>query len=155
MLPPLPSVIAAISAGASAARLHDNCLFGCGFVLPAQQQRDRNSIGTWQRLLVPPGKRLMRSQTFLGFPCHLGEQRLRSAPRHSWQEQSLDPKLRDAPVPESSWVCSVCEPGTGLSACTRVPVGEKNKTEQKPGLQHHSTGTIYLAVCENRWISAL
>lgn len=81
-----------------------------------------NIIGTWRGLLFPPGKRLMCSQTLLGFTCHLGQQRLRSAPRNSWQEQSLDPELCDAPVSKSSWVWSASKPGTGLSACMHAHV---------------------------------
>lgn len=106
-----------------------------------------NPIGTWQGLLIPPGKRLMCSQTFWGFLCHLGQQRLWSAPRNSWQGQSPDPKLRDAPVSRSSWVWSVSAPGTGLSACVCVrEAREREKTKQnkppKSALQHRSIGLI-------------
>lgn len=116
----------------------------CPTAAGPQQKMARacNSIRTWQGLLVPPGKRLMCSQTFLGFPCHSGQQRLRSAPRNSWQGQSPDPKLRDAPVSKSSWGWSVSEPGTGLSVCTCEGETREKKKKKKSSLQHHSLGTL-------------
>lgn len=47
-----------------------------------------NSVGAWHGLLIPPGKRSMCSQAFLGVLCHWSQQHIRSAPRNSWQEQS-------------------------------------------------------------------
>lgn len=152
MLPPLPSVIPATSTGESLAWLHNNCFFGSGLILPAPQQRMAHawhSIGTWHGLLMAPGKRSMCSQAFLGVPCLLSQQHIRSAPRNSWQEQSLDHKLWALPVSKSSWAWLVPELGTGLPVCVcgcggeKQPRGKPNKTALKSlGTSLHRQGFV-------------
>lgn len=113
-----------------------------------------NSIGgTWHGLPVPPGRRSVCSQAFLGVPCHFES----AAHVVSPEEFLAGAKLGAVPVSKSSWAWLVPEPGAGLSVCVCVweetAQGRTKLNSMKNScLELHSTGRVLWIAYENRWI---
>lgn len=135
-LPPLPSVIASISARAPMAQRVRLCP-ACPTAARPQQKMAHvcNSIGTWQGLLLPPGKRLMCSQAFGVFFCAAW---VSGASGPSQGILGRSQAVRCARVPEQLGLLGLCARDTGV----REAREKDQKKKEKSSLQNHFIGMI-------------